>query len=73
MFVDMMSMNRLPPATGAYGEPSYTTSASPVGGQFASSAPSYDGGLGGYAPAPVRPSQFGLVSDAERSSKFAPS
>lgn len=65
---DILSLNRLPPTSGPYGETSYSTSASPASGQFATSGASYDGL--GYAPAPIRPSQFGL--DAERSSKYAP-
>jgi hypothetical protein len=67
---DIMSINRLPPASAPYGDAGYTTSASPVSGGFATSGASYDGM--GYAPAPIRP-QFGLVSDADRSSKYAPS
>lgn len=70
--LDMMNMHRLPPTSGPYGDAAYTTSASPVGGQFASSGPPYHDGLAGYAPAPIRQSQFGLVSEAERSSKYGP-
>jgi hypothetical protein len=68
---DMMNMNRVPPPTSAaYAESAYTSSASPVAGQFTTSGAHYD--PMGYAPAPVRPAQFGMVGEADRAGKFPP-
>lgn len=64
-----MSMNRMPPAPGPYGDAPYTSSASPVAGQFATSGAPYD--TMGYAPAPIRSTQFGLVPEEDR--KYHPS
>ncbi|CAH0016256.1 unnamed protein product [Clonostachys rhizophaga] len=60
---DLLGMNRLP-TTGPYADASYTTSAGPVAGQFPTSSAPYD--ALGYAPAPVRSTQFSLVPDADR-------
>uniref|UniRef100_A0A8H7TP32 Uncharacterized protein n=1 Tax=Bionectria ochroleuca TaxID=29856 RepID=A0A8H7TP32_BIOOC len=60
---DLLGMNRLP-TTAPYADASYTTSAGPVAGQFPTSSAPYD--ALGYAPAPVRPTQFSLVPDADR-------
>lgn len=68
--LDIMNMNRVPPTSAPYGDASYTTSASPVNGQFATSNAPYD--TMGYAPAPIRPAQFGLVPETERSAKYPP-
>jgi hypothetical protein len=66
-----MNMNRVPPPTSAaYAESAYTSSASPVAGQFTTSGAHYD--PMGYAPAPVRPAQFGMVGEADRAGKFPP-
>ncbi|CAG9949992.1 unnamed protein product [Clonostachys rosea f. rosea IK726] len=54
---DLLGMNRLP-TTAPYADASYTTSAGPVAGQFPTSSAPYD--ALGYAPAPVRPTQFSL-------------
>lgn len=68
---ELMSMNRMPPASAPYGDSSYTTSGSPVNnGQFATSSAPYD--TLGYAPVPpVRPSQLGLLPEQERSKQFS--
>jgi hypothetical protein len=68
---ELMSMNRMPPASAPYGDSSYTTSGSPVNnGQFATSSAPYD--TLGYAPAPpVRPTQLGLLPEQERSKQFS--
>ncbi|UPK89356.1 hypothetical protein LCI18_000291 [Fusarium solani-melongenae] len=59
---DLLTLNRMQTTSAAYGDPTYTTSASPVSGQFApTSAAPYE--TMGYAPAPVRPPPFGLAPD----------
>ncbi|KAL2694239.1 hypothetical protein Neosp_000814 [[Neocosmospora] mangrovei] len=59
---DLLTLNRMQTTSAAYGDPTYTTSASPVSGQFApTSAAPYE--TLGYAPAPVRPPPFGLAPD----------
>lgn len=65
-----MNMNRVPPTSAPYGDAAYTSSASPVSGQFATSGAPYDAMA--YPHAPVRPGQFGMVSEAERSGKYPP-
>ena len=64
----MMNINRVPPTSASYGDAAYTSSASPVSGQFATSGAPYDGIA--YPPAPVRPAQFGMVGEPER--KYTP-
>lgn len=67
---DLMHMNRLQTTSAAYGDPTYATSASPVSGHFAPpSAAPYE--AMGYAPAPVRPSNFSLAPDADHSRRFS--
>lgn len=68
---DMMSMNRMQPTSGPYGNPTYTTTASPVNGQFATSGAAYD--AMGYAPAGVRPQHYGVLPEAEHSRRFSQS
>jgi hypothetical protein len=56
--------------SAAYGDPTYTTSASPVNHQFApTSAAPYD--TLGYAPAPVRPPPFGLAPADDHTRRFS--
>ncbi|KAJ3512600.1 hypothetical protein NM208_g15302 [Fusarium decemcellulare] len=67
---DLLSMNRMQTTSAAYGDPTYTTSASPVSGQFApTSAAPYD--AMGYAPAPVRPAPFGLAPEHDHTRRFS--
>lgn len=63
---DLMSLNRMQTTSAAYGEPSYATAttASPVHPSYAASPSSYDQGISGYAPAPMR-STFALAPDAD--------
>lgn len=69
---DLLSINRMQTSSAAYADPSYTTSASPVNGQFApSSAAPYD--TMGYAPAPVRQPGFALAPDADSARRFSQS
>ncbi|EQL03159.1 C2H2 finger domain protein FlbC [Ophiocordyceps sinensis CO18] len=58
-------MNRLHTSSAAYGDSTYTASASPVSGHFApTSAPPYE--ALGYAPAPSRQPAFGMSPETER-------
>ncbi|KAJ4008848.1 hypothetical protein NW752_008803 [Fusarium irregulare] len=67
---DLLSINRMQTTSAAYGDPTYTTSASPVNHQFApTSAAPYD--TLGYAPAPVRPPPFGLAPADEHARRFS--
>ncbi|KAM4054973.1 zinc-finger of C2H2 type domain-containing protein [Hirsutella rhossiliensis] len=62
---DMLAMSRLHSTSAAYGDPTYTASASPVSGHFApTSAPPYE--ALGYAPAPSRQSTFAMSPETER-------
>lgn len=62
---DMMAMNRLHTTSAAYGDATYTSSASPVGGHFAPTSGAPYEALG-YAPAPSRQSTFAMSPAAER-------
>jgi len=70
MTQDPSSINRLqhPTSSAAYGDPSYTTSASPVGGSYAPSPTPYD--QLGYAPAPMR-GGFALAPDPEQARRYS--
>ncbi|KAK8138718.1 hypothetical protein PG984_002098 [Apiospora sp. TS-2023a] len=63
---DLLSLNRMQTTSAAYGEPSYATatSASPVHATYAASPSPYDGGISGYAPAPIR-STFALAPESD--------
>jgi uncharacterized Zn-finger protein len=63
---DLLSLNRMQTTSAAYGEPSYATatSASPVHATYAASPSTYDAGMSGYAPAPMR-STFALAPEAD--------
>lgn len=66
----MLNINRMQTSSAAYADPAYTTSASPVNGQFApTSAASYE--TMGYAPAPVRQPGFSLAPDADSARRFS--
>lgn len=63
--IDLLAMNRLHTSSAAYGDSTYTASASPVSGHFApTSAPPYE--ALGYAPAPSRQPAFGMSPETER-------
>ncbi|KAH6998254.1 C2H2 finger domain protein FlbC [Ilyonectria sp. MPI-CAGE-AT-0026] len=67
---DLLSINRMQTTSAAYGDPTYTTSASPVNPHFApTSAAPYE--AMGYAPAPVRPPHFTLAPDADHARRFS--
>ncbi|CVK89364.1 related to krueppel protein [Fusarium fujikuroi] len=67
---DLLSINRMQTTSAAYGDPTYTTSASPVNHQFApTSAAPYD--TLGYAPAPVRPPPFGLAPADDHARRYS--
>ncbi|KAM5351753.1 hypothetical protein ACJ41O_004476 [Fusarium nematophilum] len=67
---DLLSINRMQTTSAAYGDPTYTTSASPVSAQFApTSAAPYE--AMGYAPAPVRPAPFGLAPEHDHARRFS--
>jgi hypothetical protein len=59
---DLMSLNRMQTSSAAYGDPAYTTAASPVHATYAASPTPYDGL--GYAPAPMRQT-FALAPEAD--------
>ncbi|KAK8021035.1 hypothetical protein PG990_006173 [Apiospora arundinis] len=63
---DLLNLNRMQTTSAAYGEPSYATatSASPVHATYAASPSPYDGGMPGYAPAPIR-STFALAPESD--------
>nr|QEQ42964.1 FlbC [Purpureocillium lavendulum] len=66
---DMMSLSRMQTTSAAYGDPSYTTSASPVSGHFApTSAPPYE--AMGYAPAPSR-QHFSLGPEPDAARRYS--
>lgn len=71
---DPSSLNRLqhqhqhPTSSAAYGDPAYTTSASPVNAPYVASPTPYD--HLGYAPAPLR-GAFALAPDAEHARRFS--
>lgn len=68
---DPSSMNRLqqhPTSSAAYGDPSYTTAASPVNAPYAASPTPYD--HLGYAPAPIR-GAFALAPDPEQTRRYS--
>ncbi|KAH6960028.1 hypothetical protein BKA56DRAFT_701383 [Ilyonectria sp. MPI-CAGE-AT-0026] len=67
---DLLSISRRQTTSAAYGDPTYTTSASPVNGHFApTSVAPYE--AMGYAPAPVRPPHFTLAPDADHDRRFS--
>lgn len=70
MTQDPSSINRLqhPTSSAAYGDPSYTTSASPVNAPYAASPTPYD--QLGYAPAPMR-GAFALAPDPEQARRYS--
>lgn len=63
---DLLSLNRMQTSSAAYGEPAYATatSASPVHASYAASPTPYDGGMSGYAAAPMR-SAFALAPESD--------
>ncbi|GJN77750.1 zinc finger domain-containing protein [Purpureocillium lilacinum] len=66
---DIMSLSRMQTTSAAYGDPSYTTSASPVSGHFApTSAPPYE--AMGYAPAPAR-QHFSLGPEPDTARRYS--
>ncbi|KND95204.1 Zinc finger protein C25B8.19c [Tolypocladium ophioglossoides CBS 100239] len=66
---DLMSMSRLHTTSAGYGDATYTTSASPVSGHFAStSAAPYE--AMGYAPAPSRPG-FAMGPEVDSARRFS--
>ena len=65
-----MNLNRMQTTSAAYGDPTYSTSASPVSGHFApTSAAPYE--AMGYAPAPIRPTTFSLAPEADHARRFS--
>ncbi|KAJ9137874.1 C2H2 zinc finger protein encoded by the fle1 (Flexuosa) protein [Pleurostoma richardsiae] len=60
--LNLMSLNRMQTSSAAYGDPAYTTAASPVHATYAASPTPYDGL--GYAPAPMRQT-FALAPEAD--------
>ncbi|KAK7431140.1 hypothetical protein QQZ08_002421 [Neonectria magnoliae] len=67
---DLLSINRMQTTSAAYGDPTYSTSASPVNAHFApTSVAPYE--AMGYAPAPIRPPHFALAPDADHSRRFS--
>lgn len=67
--LDIMSLSRMQTTSAAYGDPSYTTSASPVSGHFApTSAPPYE--AMGYAPAPAR-QHFSLGPEPDTARRYS--